>query len=276
MKRKIFTSCLALIAISFTLFSQTTRERLFLTQGHYYVFKSFYEPTKVMTLTDGAITATMENYVPGNINQIWKVYRLIPGTERYTNLVNVGTNLTFSDKGTLIQNGDTINNNFGWTTWCSWDLERSDDKTSVRFCHFLERWGWAATYEPQYKGLFLTLNPGEDNKVTPFLYPRALVSGVRNYTAYNAAEGLYFDFVPLEVSYTPSAVPNLLADNIDVSVRLGSIILNKVSGMKITIFSMDGRSIKQIKTANATETIPVQKGVYIIKVNNGTQKIVVD
>lgn len=276
MKKKIFTSSLALIAISFTLFSQTTRERLFLTKGHYYVFKSFYEPTKVMAIYDGDITAKMETYVPGKANQIWKIYDANRSSEKYTNIVNAGTNLIFNDKGMIVQNGDTLNNNTGWLGWDAWDLERSDDKTSIRFCHFLERWEWSATYEPQYKGVFLTLNPGENDNVTPFLYPRALVSGVRDYTAYNAAEGLYFDFVPLEVSYTPSAVPNLLADNIDVSVRSGSIILSKVSGMNITIFSMDGRSIKQIKSANSVESIPVQKGVYIIKVNNGTQKVVVD
>jgi len=276
MKKKIFTSCLALIAISFALFSQTTRERLFLTKGHYYVFKSFYEPTKVMAIYDGDITAKMETYVPGNANQIWKIYDANRTSEKYTNIVNAGTNLIFNDHGLIVQNGDTANNNTGWLAWDGWDLEQSDDKSAVRFCHFLERWGWAATYEPQYKGIFLTLNPGENDKVTPFLYPRALVSGVRDYTAYNANEGLYFDFVPMEVSYTPSAVPNLLDSNIDISVRSGSIILNQVSGMNINVFSVDGRSIKQIKTANSVESIPVQKGVYVVKVNNGTQKVVVD
>jgi hypothetical protein len=275
MKTKIFTALFALVAMSISVFSQTTRDRLFLQKGHYYIFKSVYQPQKVMTVHDGGTQAVMEQYVEGNPNQIWKVYDADRTEERYTNFVNVATNLAFDDHGRLVQNMDTIKDGTGWEAWFGWDFELSDDRSAIRICHFLERWTWTATYQPEYKGVFLTLNPGEDDYVTPFLYARCVTPGIRDYSAYNAAEGQYFDFVIQEVNYYSTGVHNVWPDNVSIIVNSHSIVMKNVTGMKVNIYTVDGRLIKEIKTANNSETIPVSQGIYLVKVNNGVKKIIV-
>lgn len=274
MKKKIFALSLATFAIVFAAFSQSTRDCMALISGHSYIIKSVYDPTKVMTVLANSSQATMETYVSGDNDQIWTVTEHYPGTNSwFFNVANVASNITFDEKGGYVipSKGEA---------WYGWVFEWNDAKTAVRMCHLLERWDYAATYDIAYPGVFMKLDPtGADNKVTPYKYARVITNGTRDMTAYNAVtttpNGKYFDFTIVDTS-TLTALTIKTIDNVGIYTKSGYIVLDKVAGMNINIFSVDGRLIKQIKSANAVETIPVQKGVYIVKANDITKKVAVN
>jgi hypothetical protein len=247
----------------------TNRDRLFLEVGHNYVFKSVYDSTLVMSNENiNDVVFKMVPYIAGNQNQIWEVYNIQNGTEKYTNIRNKATGKTIDNNGNIV---DAASLGAGAIPWQAWDFELSDDKKSVRLCHFLERWKWDVTFQTSFKGAFLTLNSSENN-VTPFFYNRCNVNGVRDYSAYNYAEGHHFDFKPREI-YNQNQVSSNLHT---IYTGFGSIVFENTTGQNIDIYSVDGRLIKQFTSTSSYQSASIKKGVYIVKFNNEIHKVIVN
>ncbi|MDO9154489.1 MAG: T9SS type A sorting domain-containing protein [Paludibacter sp.] len=268
MKKKFFTLSLIIFAIVFSTFSQSTRAFMHLTNGHDYIIKSVYDPTKVMTIRAGSSQATMETYVAGDNDQVWHITEQYPNSPVWFFYVdNIGKNLTFALNG----NYHAVNHG---APYLGWNFEWNDTQTAVRMCNFEERWN-----DPNGNGCFMTLDPtGVDNKVTGQLYT-IQIGGVKNADAYNAVTTtgnmLYFDYTLVDIS-TLTSVSSNKVDNFYIYAQANNIILDNVAGKKVDVYSIEGKIVKQIKSANLLETIPVQNGIYIVKIEASTKKITVN
>lgn len=267
MKTKLFTLSFVLIAFTSTLFSQTTRPVMSLTVNHLYVIQSAVDPNLVLTMEPGQAQLKMLPYVADNQWQQWEVYSKTYGT----NIRNKYSGYCINDQGNLVPS-EPIDGQY--LTWQAWDLELSDDAQTVRFCHYLERWTWTGTYYTWAKGSFYTINP-TTSKIDILKYDRCLVDGVRDYTGYNASNGLYFSFKVVDVNTLTTVISTQSDDKIRINVQNGLIVLNNISNQNIGIFNLDGKLIKKIKSSDSTVSIPTEKGVYIVKIDNKMHKVIV-
>jgi hypothetical protein len=68
-----------------------------------------------------------------------------------------------------------------------------------------------------------------------------------------------------------TGVESTLADDVNVAVENGNIIVNGVDNENIEVYSMNGECVY----TGTTTTIPVSsKGLYIVKVNNKSFKVI--
>ena len=99
--KKIITSVIALLALTGAMFAQTG-ERLILEKGKTYTFCVRGEENLVLAHYGEEPAFIVEPYEEGNPNQLMAVAYYVDDTEGYTNLYNVGTGYTWSDKGTAV------------------------------------------------------------------------------------------------------------------------------------------------------------------------------
>lgn len=76
-----------------------------------------------------------------------------------------------------------------------------------------------------------------------------------------------------EVAYT-SAIASVAAGNAAVAGAEGHILVVGAEGKNVRVYTVDG-SLKTQFTANATERIAAQPGMYIVKIGNATYKVLV-
>ena len=68
-----------------------------------------------------------------------------------------------------------------------------------------------------------------------------------------------------------SGVESTIADDVNVSVKNGNIIVNGVDNAKVEVYSTNGQCVY----SGTATTIPVSsKGLYIVKVNNKSFKVI--
>ena len=213
----------------------------------------------------------MEPYEEGNPNQLIAAAYYVDDTEGYTNLYNVGTGYTWSDKGTAVpaakgQDGEWIRE-----TWQAWDLELDEDGY-IRIVHFLERWGWAATYEPQYLGVIMMLSGDE---LAPLLYSRVSSPGVRDHSEYESYADQFFDFKVKEIGVL-TGIKDANVDKIVATGGVGTIDLNNLNeGSSIIVCSIDGKQVKSLKATAGDCHFNMAEGLYIVNVDGKSFKVIV-
>ncbi len=154
------------------------------------------DETKVVTHRNGDSKFTIETY-NGSKNQKFMKggYFGYTGGDvhlEYTNIYNLGTNMTLNEHGTAVDAQVTAPGSCAVDGWRGWYF-MIDNNANARMIHFVETWDYAATYTVAIKGCIMT--PSDDKKTLEAVkYDRCKVDGVRDYTDYNALEGLYYDF----------------------------------------------------------------------------------
>ena len=268
--KKIITSVIALLALTGAMFAQTG-ERLILEKGKTYTFCVRGEENLVLAHYGEEPAFIVEPYEEGNPNQLMAVAYYVDDTEGYTNLYNVGTGYTWSDKGTAVpaakgQDGEWIRE-----TWQAWDLELDEDGY-IRIVHFLERWGWAATYEPQYLGVIMMLSGDE---LAPLLYSRVSSPGVRDHSEYESYADQFFDFKVKEIGVL-TGIKDANVDKIVATGGVGTIYLNNLNeGSSIIVCSIDGKQVKSLKATAGDCHFNMAEGLYIVNVDGKSFKVIV-
>lgn len=93
---------------------------------------------------------------------------------------------------------------------------------------------------------------------------------VGSYDAYASATG-WMNFTNIVEDDVKTSVESTLADDINISVEYGNIVINGADNAKVEVYNVNGQCVY---SGNAT-TIPVTaKGLYIVKVGDTTQKVV--
>ena len=154
------------------------------------------DETKVVTHHNGGSQFVIETYNGSNDQKFMKGayfgYSAGDTHLEYTNIYNVGTQMTINEKGAVVSADVTAPGN------CAADGWRGryfiiDEHSNARMIHFLETWDYTATYTVAIKGCIL--RPSDDKRtVVPVFYDRCKIDGVRDHTDYNALEGQYYDF----------------------------------------------------------------------------------
>lgn len=70
-----------------------------------------------------------------------------------------------------------------------------------------------------------------------------------------------------------SAVDELNRNDIRVYGMNGCIMAEGVTGRKISVYGIDGRMLFYIESESDTEKIPMERGVYLVKVDNRTIRV---
>lgn len=70
-----------------------------------------------------------------------------------------------------------------------------------------------------------------------------------------------------------SAVDELNRNDIRVYGMNGCIMSEGVTGRKISVYGIDGRTLFYIESESDTEKIPMERGVYLVKVDNRTIRV---
>ncbi|MDO9154490.1 MAG: DUF6383 domain-containing protein [Paludibacter sp.] len=274
MKTRIFTLILAFFAFTMLGFSQSTREFMHLTDGHYYIIKSVINSNKVMTIRNGYKFAKMENYVAGDSAQMWHVTEQYPNSPVWFYFIDnkvagdiIHAPLTFNYLGNLDHNLDYTKPFKGW------NMEWNDDKTAVRMCNFFERWN---NGDPNANGCFMTDSMGV--KVVAYIY-KMQTNGVYDGTEYSsvtdAPNQMFFDFTMVDTN-TLQGLNDVSIVDFGLFAHAGNIVIDRANGLNISILSIDGRTVKQIKSARSQEVIAVQKGTYIVWVSGTAKKVIVN
>lgn len=268
MKKKMFTWLVLSVCIIASLQAQTG-ERYAMEYGKYYVFRVVGDESKVIAYYEGAGNFIVEPYVVGNENQLFQKDSYSGEEEDYMNFSIVANGYCWDDHGRPIK-PDPQPTPGAPNTWVSYDLELNEEG-NVRFCHFLERWMWTATWEPQYKGVFLFLS-GSD--VAAMEYIRCKVSGERDYSEYESMAGELFDFKVEEIGSTE--VKGVDIPNVKITARKNKICLENVENKRVEIFSVAGQLAGSFQTGNSTAEITVPaSGIYVVKVNSEVFKVAV-
>ena len=246
--------------------SAVTASRMILESGKTYIICLKENVNKVVAFNATGQKATIEDYVSGKTNQQFTLQSWSNNTEDFVNFKDMANTLSWENSGNT---GPSTTNN----AWQGWDLQLNATG-GVRFCHFLERWGWAATYG--IDGAFLRVS---DDKTTVVSVPynKSLAAGTtRDYTAYNAKAGMYYDFmIKTPADYVSTVVKT---ENVKNSSAFGgqqTIVFNNVSNTNINIYSVDGRLIKNVKPNAETMQVRISKGIYLVNIDNRTSKVVV-
>ena len=246
--------------------SATEASNMILETGKTYIICLKENVNKVVAFNASGQKAVIEDYVPGKANQTFTCQAWLNNGEGFMNFNDVANNLTWEQSGNT--NPSTSNN-----AWQGWDLQL-DATGGVRFCHFLERWGWPATFG--IDGAFLRVSD-DKTTVVSVLYSKSLDGGAtRDYTAYNAKAGMYYDFmIKTPSDYVSTVVKTENAKNSSALGGQQTIILNNVSNTNINIYSVDGRLIKNVKPNAETMLVRISKGIYFVNIDNRTSKVVV-
>lgn len=268
MKKRIFTISMLSMCLTFTAWSQTG-ERYLLEYGKQYVFRVVGDESKVIAYYEGEGNFTVEPYVQGNTNQLFQLDSFLDNEEAYMNFSVIANDYTWDDHGRPAKPNPKPTPS-AQDTWFAWDLELNEDG-NIRFCHFLERWAWTATWEPQYKGVFMFLS-GTD--VSPMEYARCYTSGVRDHSEYEAMEGELFDFKVDVVGGT--GIQDGIASNVNAFGRDKAVYLCNAENLNVVIYGVDGKVIKQLKSETASLKIDVpQAGIYFVKAGEQVIKVAV-
>lgn len=154
------------------------------------------DETKVVTHHNGGSQFVIETYNGSNDQKFMKGayfgYSAGDTHLEYTNIYNVGTQMTINEKGAVVSADVTAPGNCAADGWRGWYFI-IDEHSNARMIHFLETWDYTATYTVAIKGCIL--RPSDDKRtVVPVFYDRCKIDGVRDHTDYNALEGQYYDF----------------------------------------------------------------------------------
>lgn len=154
------------------------------------------DETKVVTHHNGGSQFVIETYNGSNDQKFMKGayfgYSAGDTHLEYTNIYNVGTQMTINEKGAVVSADVTAPGNCAADGWRGWYFI-IDEYANARMIHFLETWDYTATYTVAIKGCIL--RPSDDKRtVVPVFYDRCKIDGVRDHTDYNALEGQYYDF----------------------------------------------------------------------------------
>lgn len=269
--KKIITSVIAALALTANVFAQTG-ERFLPELGKNYAFCVRGEENLVLAHYGEEQAFVVEPYQEGNQNQLMALACRDMAEEGYLNLYNVASGYTWNDKGVAVP--ATNKNDAGeWIldTWISWDLEL-DEEGYVRIVHFLERWGWSATYEPQYMGVIMMLSGDE---LAPLMYSRSPASGVRDHTEYESYAGQFFDFKIKEIGAS-SGLNQSDVEKVTIAGGVGSMSLNNLNeGASVVVCSVDGKQMKSLKAETSNLNLDIASGMYLVKVDNKSFKVVV-
>lgn len=154
------------------------------------------DETKVVTHHNGSPQFVIETYNGSNDQKFMKGnyfgYSAGDTHLEYTNIYNVGTNMTMNEKGAIVSADVTAPGNCAADGWRGWYFI-IDEHANARMVHFLETWDYTATYTVAIKGCILTVSD-DKRTVVPVFYDRCKEDGVRDHNDYNALEGQYYDF----------------------------------------------------------------------------------
>ena len=86
---------------------------------------------------------------------------------------------------------------------------------------------------------------------------------------------MYFSFKVVDVNTLTTVIPTQPTDEVRINVQNGLIVLNNISSQNLVVYNINGKLIKKIKTLDSTISIPIEKGAYIVKIDNEMHKVIV-
>ena len=71
------------------------------------------------------------------------------------------------------------------------------------------------------------------------------------------------------------ALNNDLATKSGIYASIGSVTVNNAEGKAINVYTAAGSKLRSLNSNSSKTTIALEKGIYLISVDNKTQKVVV-
>lgn len=154
------------------------------------------DETKVVTHHNGGTQFVIETYNGSNDQKFMKGgyfgYSDANVKLEYTNIYNVGTQMTLNEKGIVVNADVSGPGSCATDGWRGWYFI-INDKAEARMIHFLETWDYTATYTTAIKGCIMRASDDKKSLI-PTYYDRCKVDGIRDHTDYEALEGQFYDF----------------------------------------------------------------------------------